>query len=305
VIEGPRAENPASVGQPEKRAMQQSRFSLGMLILSCPLILVLRCPLVIAQTVPEMTKEPINIYDGFETPALSRNWMTVALVPESISIQSDIVRAGHSALRITLHPHDVFSAGLQGDSDSERDELVEAYPFTTRGGIPYESSWSMYLPADFPIVPVRLVVAQWLENCRSSSLPCYNNSPVLAVRYINGVLLITQDLDHHYNVLYHEKRDLRGHWLDLRFQIRFTPQSTGFVRAWLDGKQVVDFTGITSNPENAATGYTAPIFLPFKMGLYRNVMPQPMTIYLDEYRKRELGNDELHRPAKMPGAPPN
>jgi hypothetical protein len=24
------------------------------------------------------------------------------------------------------------------------------------------------------------------------------------------------------------------------------------------------------------------------MGLYRNVMPQPMTIYLDEYRKREL-----------------
>jgi len=272
-----------------------------MLILSCPLILAQTIPI---QTAPEMTKEPINVYDGFETSTLSRIWMTVALAPESVSTQSDIVRAGHSALRITLHSHDVFNAGLQGDSDSERDELVEAYPFTTRGGIPYESSWSMYLPADFPIVPVRLVVAQWLEYCRTSSLPCFNNSPVLAVRYINGVLLITQDLNHHYNVLYQEKRDLRGHWLDLRFQVRLAPQSTGFVRAWLDGKQVVDFTGVTSNQENPGTGYTPPIFLPFKMGIYRNVMPQPMTIYLDEYRKRELGDDELPGPKATPIAPP-
>jgi hypothetical protein len=29
------------------------------------------------------------------------------------------------------------------------------------------------------------------------------------------------------------------------------------------------------------------------MGLYRNVMPEPMTVYLDEYHKRELRRDEF------------
>jgi hypothetical protein len=26
------------------------------------------------------------------------------------------------------------------------------------------------------------------------------------------------------------------------------------------------------------------------MGLYRNVMPEPMTIYIDEYRKKQLSD---------------
>ncbi len=111
---------------------------------------------------------------------------------------------------------------------------------------------------------------------------------MLAVRYIGGELLITQDLDHHYNVLYREKRDLRGRWLDLRFQVKFTPETTGFVRAWLDGKQVVDFAGATSNQEDATTGYGPPVLLPFRVGLYRNPMQEPMTIYFDEYRRALL-----------------
>lgn len=86
--------------------------------------------------------------------------------------------------------------------------------------------------------------------------------------------------------------------------MRFTPQATGFVRTWLDGKQVIDFTGATSNPENADTGYVPPIFLPFRMGLYRNVMSEPMTIYLDEYHKRQLNEDEFPKPTKNPSTSP-
>jgi hypothetical protein len=101
----------------------------------------------------------IDVHDGFEGPSLSNIWNTVSLVPNSASIQSSVVRAGHSALRIDLHPHDIFRPGLSGDADSERDELLEALPLTTRQNRLYEFSWSMYLPSDFPIVPVRLVVA--------------------------------------------------------------------------------------------------------------------------------------------------
>jgi hypothetical protein len=152
----------------------------------------------------------------------------------------------------------------------------------------------MYLPQDFPIVPERLVLAQWWEYCPANAAAlCYNNSPVLAVRYIGGVLRITQDLNHKFIVLYEEKRDLRGRWLDLQFRVRFTPSQSGFVQAWLDGKQVADYAGPTANVASAATGYPSPTLFPFRMGMYRNAMAQPMTIYLDEYRKRQMRDDEV------------
>jgi hypothetical protein len=236
---------------------------------------------------------PLNVYDGFEAPALSNLWETLPLAPGSAAIQSSIVRAGHSALRITLKPHDLFETGRNGNQDSERDEILENRRLVSREDIPYEFSWSMYLPSDFPIVPVRLVVAQWKQYCGNDSAPCSDDSPMLAVRYIGGVLRITQDIDHKFIVLYEEKRDLRGRWLDLRFRVRFTPQHTGHVQAWLDDKEVIDYRGLTANSQSVATGYRSPGHFYFKMGLYRNVMPQPMTVYLDEYRKHEIRADEL------------
>jgi hypothetical protein len=152
----------------------------------------------------------------------------------------------------------------------------------------YESSWSMYLPPDFPIVPVRLVVAQWKEFCHEGVKTCSDDSPVLALRYSNGVLQIAQDIDHQFHILYETKKDLRRRWLDLRFRTTFTPQRTGHVEAWLDKRKVVDFRGATANSQSEESGYTAPGRFYFKMGLYRNVMAAPMTIYLDQYNKRQI-----------------
>jgi hypothetical protein len=245
----------------------------------------------LAQTLPA-PGAPIDVYDGFETPTLSPLWETSRIVPGALTLQSAIVRAGHGAVQLTVRVNDKFEAGQHGDADSERDELTEARRLTGREGVPYEQSFSLFFPADFPIVPVRLVVAQWKQACLDSKAPCSDDSPVLAVRYVDGVLRITQTFGRSKKtVLYEEKRDLRGHWLDLRFQARFTPQANGHIKAWLDGKQVVDYTGATANAENSATGYPAPSYFYFKMGLYRDVMPQPMTLYLDEYRKRQLPVD--------------
>jgi len=235
-----------------------------------------------------MPAAPIDVYDGFEAPTLSPLWETSRFTSGAVEMQSAIVRSGQGAVRITVHSRDTFEAGQNGNADSERDELLEARALTSHEDTPYEFSWSMYLPADFPIVPVRLVVAQWKQYCGSDSTPCSDDSPVLAVRYIGGVLRITQDLAHRQTILYEDKRDLRGRWLDLRVQARFTPQGTGRIRAWLDSKPVVDFTGPTANSETSATGYASPSYFFFKMGLYRNVMPQPMTAYFDEYRKKQL-----------------
>ena len=102
-------------------------------------------------------------------------------------------------------------------------------------------------------------------------------------------LKITQNINSpHETLLYQEKGEFRGRWLDFKFRVRFSPGENGRIKAWLGDKQLVDFQGVTANPENEATDYPSPSLFYFKMGLYRNVMPEPMTIYLDEYRKREL-----------------
>jgi hypothetical protein len=116
---------------------------------------------------------------------------------------------------------------------------------------------------------------------------------VLAVRYISGELIITQDLDKKYIELYRKKDEFRGRWLDFRFQVRFATNQTGRVKAWLDGKQLVDHKGVTADAEGAGTGYSSPGHFYFKMGLYRNVMPEPWTIYIDEYRKKQLPDGEF------------
>ena len=182
---------------------------------------------------------------------------------------------------------------MNGDNDSERDELLEARKLVSKQNLNYEQSFSMFFPTNFPIVPVRLVIAQWKQYCADGGY-CSDNSPVLAIRYISGTLKITQNIySKHETVLYEKKAEFRGRWLNFKFQVRFSPQANGRIRAWLGDKQIVNYSGVTANPENAATGYPNPSYFYFKMGLYRNVMAEPMTIYIDEYRKKQLPNTSL------------
>jgi Polysaccharide lyase len=229
----------------------------------------------------------LDVYDGFETPTLSKLWSTDRFAPGAVQMQTNIFRGGHSAVEITVRSKDKFEAGINGNSDSERAELLEAKKLTAKEKEAYEFSFSMFFPKDFPIVPIRLVIAQWKQYCPEGG-NCSDDSPVLALRYIGGVLTITQDLGKHQTVLYQEPGEFRNQWLDFKFQTRFSTNETGRVKAWLGDQQIVDFTGVTANSENAATSYPSPSRFYFKMGLYRNVMPEPMTIYIDEYRKKQL-----------------
>jgi hypothetical protein len=203
-------------------------------------------------------------------------------------MQSKLVRAGKQAVAITVHSNDKFEAGQNGNKNSERDELREANELISRENVPYEFSFSMFFPTDFPIVPVRLVIAQWKQYCLEGVTACDDQSPVLALRYIGGELLITQDIEHKHIILFRQKTEFRARWLDFRIRAVFTPRSDGRETVWLDGKQIVDYTGITADQEGPEFGYSSPGRFYFKMGLYRDVMKEPMTVYIDEYSKSEL-----------------
>jgi hypothetical protein len=237
----------------------------------------------------QITNAPaaIDVHDSFETPELSGLWSADKFVSGAVTSETNIVRAGNRAIKVTVHANDKFEAGQNGDSDSERAELTEARQLVAKEGVSYEQSFSMFIPTNFPIVPTRLVIAQWKQYCASGG-NCSDDSPVLAIRYISGEMRITQDLDKKFIVLYREKNEFRGRWLDFKFQVCFSSNETGRVKAWLGDKQIVDYSGVTADSENATTGYPNPSNFYFKMGLYRNVMAEPMTIYIDEYRKKQL-----------------
>jgi hypothetical protein len=225
--------------------------------------------------------------DDFEAPTLSKIWDTSRFTDGAVRIQSAIVRAGHAAAEVTVHHGDKFEAGIAGNSDSERAELMEARSLVSRERTTYEYAFSMFFPENFPIVPTRLVIAQWKQYCPESH-GCSDDSPVLAIRYISGALHVTQNIGKKVIVLWEEKAEFRGRWLDFRLQVRFSPESDGTVKVWLGNKTLTTFHGITANDASDTTGYPSPSYFYFKMGLYRNVMPEPMTVYIDEYRKHRL-----------------
>jgi hypothetical protein len=251
---------------------------------------LLSCGISRAQ-VTSATVPAIDVYDGFETSKLSKVWDTSRFVPGAVTMQSDIFRAGHGAAKIVVHPNDKYEAGTNGSLPSERAELLEARKLVSKEDGNYEYSFSMFIPTNFPIAPTRLVIAQWKQNCPGGN--CSDDSPVVAIRYVSGVLKITHQIGPHQTTLYQTKEDLRNQWLDFKFQIRFSTIANGRIKAWLNNEQIVDYQAVNAYPEDEQTGYAHPGHFYFKMGLYRDLMTEPMTIYIDEYRKKELPENSL------------
>lgn len=229
-------------------------------------------------------KPKLPVYDGFESPQLSKLWETNRLVNGAVKIQSAIKQSGHSAAAITLHTGDQHEAGNDSSLVSERDELLEARSLVSREDNEYEYAFSLFVPNNFPIVPTRLVLAQWKQHCNQEK--CGDDSPVLAVRYTSGILKITIQTGPKRHVFYQTSADIRNKWTSFRFQTKFSRTTNGYFKGWINAKQVLNYKGISCY--GAERGYEPNSYFYFKMGLYRDRMPQPMTIYIDNHSKKQL-----------------
>jgi len=222
-----------------------------------------------------------DITDSFETSTLRNIW-TRKFIPGALSFQSDYVRSGKKAAMIIMHPGDQIDE--EKGTILERAEIKESKRFFSTENSNYEYSFSILLPPDFPIVPTRLVLAQWKQNCQSGD--CIPDNPVITLRYESGEFFITLQVGPEKTILYSQKESILNHWLDFRFQIRFSREPNGKIKAWLNGKQIIDFEGITAYSKTF--GYPAPGKFYFKIGLYRDKMDQSMTIYFDDYKKSQI-----------------
>ncbi len=228
------------------------------------------------------------IYDGFETQDINDIWSSGRFLPKSVEIQSKIVKSGRGAVRITLTQGDQLKE--EKGTELERAELMESPKYVSREGCDYSYSFSMFLPKDFPVVPTRLVIAQWKQyfpNMDSDR----DDSPVIAVRYADGELIINIKVGPKKVVLFSTKEEIRNKWLDFKFEIHFSRNDDGKIYAWLNEKQIIKYNGKIGYTEKE--GFPPGSYYYFKMGLYRDTMAEPMTIYIDEYRKEQLPKESI------------
>ena len=232
-----------------------------------------------------LLRRPVHVADDFEERDLSSVWVSARMAPGALSFQGEVVHNGQRAAQITLRSRDRFEAATDEGPGNERDGRMEAPSIWSRMGRSYEYAFSLYLPRDFPIVETRLVIAQWKQLCEWTR--CRPGNPVVAIRYLGGVLYVTRRNDDGQVKLYQSRGEMRGRWLDFRFVIRFSQGEDGSIDGWMNGEPIVRYRGVTAY--RAARGYPKHGLFYFKMGLYRDLMKEPMTIYLDDFRKDQLG----------------
>jgi hypothetical protein len=187
--------------------------------------------------------------------------------PGAVGVTSEYARSGKQSVRITVREGDVEQQGDDGEAN-ERAELDS-------GKVPFPGrdlwyGFSVLVPPRFPVIDTRLVVAQWKQEG-------LKGGPLVAQRYRSG--------KHHLTV-----RDwatpegdrkhfplppiVPGRWVDMVYHLRLSA-ADGLVEVWADGVRVVSHEGPTA-PEGGSHVYN-------KIGLYRDRMREPMTIYFDNY----------------------
>jgi hypothetical protein len=224
----------------------------------------------------------IEVHDGFESGELSSIWSRWRFLPGDLEMQSERARSGRQSVRITLHPGDQMED--EKGTVLERAELMESPKLAASEEAAYEYSFSLFLPKDFPIVPARLVLAQWKQYCESGS--CGIDNPVIALRYESGRLYLSLKTDPRKRTLFSEESEVRGRWLDFRLLVRFSRTRLGRICAWLNGSRIVDYEGVTAYSKEY--GYPSPGYFYFKMGLYRDRVDRVMALYIDDYCKKTL-----------------
>lgn len=191
-------------------------------------------------------------------------------------------REGSHSARFSLRPGDRVSGGWR----AELRDLNNAVPDSV---VWY--SISTMVPENFPNEPDNsFVLIQWHDQ----KVPWNNpkgHSPPLAARYREGRLDITlrhafegqKDGDNGRELILYSHEGLKqGEWHDFVYQIKWSaspdPASTGFVRVWMNGRQVVNYTG--------PVGYFDDLGPYVKFGVYaRHDVRQEHIVYHDSYHR--------------------
>ena len=126
--------------------------------------------------VPCAWGQGIALSDDFESGTLSPIWTTEKLPANALRHITAPTRTGRRAIEISVYPKAMAAVGGDGQL-TERAEIREAPEVRLRMGMESWYAFSFFLPADFPMVETRLVIARWKQSFSESSK---DRSPMIA-----------------------------------------------------------------------------------------------------------------------------
>lgn len=215
-------------------------------------------------------------FDSFEGQEVDSGfWSKTWWVSGQSGVDDQVYSEGLSSLRVTVKEGDHRLFGKSGQA-TERCELVEKNRHPLNEDLWY--SFSVYVPSDFPMEDVRLVMGQW----KQTALALYKkHSPVIAQRYRNGNFSITINNDAGQQTVFttgdEQNPALIGGWTEFRYHLRFSKAQDGVLEVWMNGELVVNYEGQLAYSDDLNTCY-------FRLGLYRDRLDVPMTVYFDDFR---------------------
>ena len=222
-----------------------------------------------------------GVRDGFESPELSSLWTGMRIDAHGYRFVAEPVREGRQALEITLQPGAKSGLGKDG-IQTERAELTDADHLRSSMGEEAWYAFSFYIPDDLTIHDGRVVFAQWKQACSDCTL---KHHPIVSLRLRSGMLRVYIQNGAQKMVLYKKRHSLQGRWTDVVFGLKPKVDDDGMLRVFINDEQVVAYDGPFGYADDKPEVY-------FKMGLYRDATPQPMSIIIDDYR-RGKSHDEV------------
>ena len=212
--------------------------------------------------------------DSFEEENINRYW-TQTWWSKTGGVDDTVAFDGDSSLRVVVQQGDHRLFGKSGQS-TERSELNERHRHPLGQDVWY--SFSVYIPEDFPIEDVRLVMGQWKQT---AIFLWKKHSPSVAQRYRNGAFFITINNDAGKQYLFQtgslDEPALLGQWTSFRYHVRFDKGENGRLEVWMNDEKIVDYTGQLGYTSDLNSSY-------FRMGLYRDTMIEPMIVYYDDFK---------------------
>jgi len=250
----------------------------------------------------------VLMYDDAENSPPSSKWSyNIGAVPSgmSISLSSDHAKSGSHSYKVYLPSvpsgvsYDTGAGQLHVELLSLTKVSDENWSHNFTFNKSYWVSWSVYIPSDFqfPESGAWALIGQFhnSEDSCDAGIPqpigLYLNSGTggvtLAIRAITAHCAPSANYDR--QVSYASPAFKKGQWNDFVLNFRFSYTTGGFFKAWLNGTQFANDSGINC--------FNDDLGLNFRLGLYGELR-KAMTMYYDDFR---IGDESATFAMMSPG----
>ncbi|HEY8615806.1 heparin lyase I family protein [Phenylobacterium sp.] len=190
-----------------------------------------------------------------------------------------------------------------GDQWRERDGTKERSEISAKETLDFDKLYTMTY--DFMIEPGQKITSDWLNVGQFHGTPDLGDygslGPVFATQMSGEHMRFIMRTDPNPitasrpedKVIYTDKSDIvRGHWYQMKIEIRFDPDGEGLIKVWRDGDLLVDYKG--------GVGYNDALGPYWKMGIYRESSPETLAV---DYRNFSIVEGGATTPTPTPTPP--